>query len=80
MYTCFAFSLPRLYLCMCGLVVKSSWLQIQNPGSWRYQNFLVVGLERGPLSLLSTTDELLQRKRSGSGLEGREYGSRDPSR
>jgi hypothetical protein len=40
----------------------------------------VVGLERGPLSLVSTTEELLQRKISGSGLESREYGRRDPSR
>jgi hypothetical protein len=28
-----------------------------------------VGLERGPLSLVSTTEELLERKRSGSLLE-----------
>jgi hypothetical protein len=28
-----------------------------------------VGLERGPLSLMSTTEELLERTRSGSGLE-----------
>jgi hypothetical protein len=33
-----------------------------------------VGLERGPLSLVSTTEELLGRKSSGSGLEIREYG------
>jgi hypothetical protein len=39
-----------------------------------------VGLERGPLSLVSTIEELLERKRSGSGLEIREYGHRDPSR
>jgi hypothetical protein len=39
-----------------------------------------VGLERGPLSLVSTTEELLDRKSSGSGLEVREYGRRDPSR
>jgi hypothetical protein len=39
-----------------------------------------VGLERGPLSLVSTTEELLERNGSGSGLEIREYGSRDPSR
>jgi hypothetical protein len=38
-----------------------------------------VGLERGPLSLVSTIEELLERK-SGSGLESREYGRRDPSR
>jgi hypothetical protein len=35
-----------------------------------------VGLERGPLSLVSTTEELLERKRSGSGLEIRGYGRR----
>jgi hypothetical protein len=28
----------------------------------------------------STTEELLERKSSGSGLENREYGRRDPSR
>jgi hypothetical protein len=33
-----------------------------------------VGLERGPLSLVSTTEELLGRKNSCSGLERREYG------
>jgi hypothetical protein len=38
-----------------------------------------VGQERGPLSLLSTIEELLGRKSSGSGLESREYGRRDPS-
>jgi hypothetical protein len=39
----------------------------------------VVGLERNPLSLVSTIAELLERKSSGSGLESREYGRRDPS-
>jgi hypothetical protein len=39
-----------------------------------------VGLERGPLSLVSTIEELLGRKRSGSGLENRKYFRRDPSR
>jgi hypothetical protein len=38
----------------------------------------VVGLERGPLSLVSTVDELLGRKSSGSGLENRDYSRRDP--
>jgi hypothetical protein len=38
-----------------------------------------VGLERGPLSLLSTIEELLERKRSCSSLEIREYGRRDSS-
>jgi hypothetical protein len=39
-----------------------------------------VGLERGPLSLDSTIEELLGRKSSGSGLENRDYGRRDPPR
>jgi hypothetical protein len=38
-----------------------------------------VGLERGPLSLVSTIEELLGRKSSGPGPEIREYGRRDPS-
>jgi hypothetical protein len=33
----------------------------------------------GPLSLVSTIEELLERKSSGSGLEIREYGRREPS-
>jgi hypothetical protein len=33
-----------------------------------------VGLERGAFSLVSTIEELLERKSGGSGLEGREYG------
>jgi hypothetical protein len=42
---------------------QSSWLQIRRPGfdSRHYQK-KVVGLERGPLSLVSTTEELLYRK------------------
>jgi hypothetical protein len=39
-----------------------------------------VGLERGPLSLVSTIEELLGRKSSGSGLENLEYDLKDPSR
>jgi hypothetical protein len=39
-----------------------------------------VGLQWDPLSLVSTIEELLERKSSGSGLERREYGRRDPSR
>jgi hypothetical protein len=61
---------------------QSSWLQIQRSGfdSRRYQIFWeVVGLERGPLSLVSTIEELLGRKSSGFGLENREYCYRDPS-
>jgi hypothetical protein len=39
-----------------------------------------VGLERGPFSLVSTIEELLERKSSDFGLESRDYGHRDPSR
>jgi hypothetical protein len=37
-------------------------------------------LEQGSFILVSTTEELFKRKSSGSGLESREYGRRDPSR
>jgi hypothetical protein len=42
---------------------QSSWLQIRRRGfdSRHYQK-QVVGLERGPLSLVSATEELLDRK------------------
>jgi hypothetical protein len=36
-----------------------------------------VGLERAPLSFVSTIEELRGRKRSGSGLENRDYARRD---
>jgi hypothetical protein len=39
-----------------------------------------VGLERVPLSLVSTIEELLERKSSGSGLDKRDYRRRDPAR
>jgi hypothetical protein len=51
-------------------------LQIRGPGFdfWRYQIFWEVAcLERSPLSLVSTTEELLGRNSSGSGLENQEY-------
>jgi hypothetical protein len=56
---------------------QSPWLQMQRSGfdSWHYQIFWeVVGLERGPFSLVSTIEVLLGGKSSGSGLESREYG------
>jgi hypothetical protein len=62
---------------------QSSWLQIQRSGfdSRRYQIFWeAVGLERGPLSFVSTIEELLGRKSWGCSLESREYGRKDPSR
>jgi hypothetical protein len=51
---------------------QSSWLQIQKSGfdSKCYQIFWeVVGQEHGSLSHVSTTEELLERKSTGSGLE-----------
>jgi hypothetical protein len=59
---------------------QSSWLKIQRSGfdSRRYQIFWeVVGLEWDPLSLMSTNEELLERKSSSSGLENREYNHRE---
>jgi hypothetical protein len=38
------------------------------------------GSGKGPLSLVSTTEEPLERKSNGSGIENRDYGRRDPSR
>jgi hypothetical protein len=46
--------------------------------SWLYQIFIeVVGLERGSLNLMSTIEELLGTKSSGSRLEIREYARMD---
>jgi hypothetical protein len=62
---------------------QSSWLQIQRSGyDSRHHQIIweVLGLERDPFSLVSTIEELLEGKGSGSGLESREYGLRDPSR
>jgi hypothetical protein len=62
---------------------QSSWLQTQRSGfdSQLYQIFWeVVGVKRDPLSLVSTMDELLERKRRVSGLENRNYSRRDQSR
>jgi hypothetical protein len=57
---------------------QSSWLQIRRSGFdfQHYQIFWeVVSLERSPLSLVSTTEQLLQRNCSSSSIESREYGS-----
>jgi hypothetical protein len=62
---------------------QNSWLQICRSGfdSRLYQIFWeAVGLERGPLSLVSTIEELLRRNISVSGPENREHGRRDLSR
>jgi hypothetical protein len=59
----------------------SSWLQIQRSGfDSRHHTIFweAVGLERGPLGLVTTPEEVLGRKSSGFGLEIREYGRGDP--
>jgi hypothetical protein len=68
---------------LCGLMVRVPGYRFRDPefDSRRYQIFWeVVGLERDPLILVSTTEEILGRKSSGSGLENREYGLEDPLR
>jgi hypothetical protein len=68
---------------LCCLEIRVPAYRSRGSGfdSRRYQIFReVVGLERGPLSLVSTTEELLETKGSGSDLENREYRPRDPSR
>jgi hypothetical protein len=59
---------------LCGLVVRVLGYRSVGPGFdfRRYQIFWeVVGLERGPLSLVRITEELLEWKISGFGLENR---------
>jgi hypothetical protein len=55
---------------LCGLVVESSWLQIQR-SRVRFPalpDFLICsGSGTGPLSLVRITEELLERKSSDSG-------------
>jgi hypothetical protein len=62
---------------VCGLVVRVPGYKSRGPGSIPGD---VVGLERGPLSLVSTIEELLGRKSSSSGLENRECGRGDSLR
>jgi hypothetical protein len=67
----------------CGLEVRVLGYRSRDSGfdSRRYHIFWkAVGLERGPLSLLSITEELLGGQCSGSGLENQEYGRGDPLR
>jgi hypothetical protein len=81
---CFLWSTNWIYICYVEesrppiwSSGESSCLQIQS--SRLYQIFgEVVGLERGLLSLVSTIEELLGSKSSGSGLESIEYGRGDP--
>jgi hypothetical protein len=68
---------------LCGLVIRVSGYRSRGPGfNYRFYPIFceVLGLERGPLSLLSITEELLGRNSSGCGLENREYGRGVPLR
>jgi hypothetical protein len=65
-----------LWISLCGLVVRVPSYRSKGPGfdSLRYQIFWeVVGLERGPLSLVRITEELLEPKSGDSGLQNRDY-------
>jgi hypothetical protein len=62
---------------LCGLVVRVPGYRFRGSDQIVWE---VVGLERGPLSLVNTTEELLGRKCRGPGLENREYGRRNPLR
>jgi hypothetical protein len=64
---------------LCGLVVRVPGYRYRGPviDSRALQaEKKVVVLERGPISLVSTTKELLGRNSSGSGLENGDYGRR----
>jgi hypothetical protein len=61
----YVFVLPHSrFDCLCGLVVRVLGYRSVGPGSipGTTRKKEVVGLERGPLSLVSTTEELLDRK------------------
>jgi hypothetical protein len=67
---------------LCGLVVWVPGYISRQPrlDSRRYQVLWeIVSLERGPVSLVSTIEEQLERKSSRSGLENRKYDRKDPS-
>jgi hypothetical protein len=67
----------------CGLVVRVSGYRTTGPefDSQRYHIlWVLVGLERGPLSLERISEELLERKISGSGLKTENDGRGKPPR
>jgi hypothetical protein len=66
----------------CDTVVRVPGYRSRGSGfeSRFYRLFRELGLERGPLSLMSTIEEILERKSSDSGIESREYGLGNPLR
>jgi hypothetical protein len=66
---------------LCGLVVRVPGYRSRGPefDSQHYHIFWeVVGLEWGPFSLLSRTEERLGRNSNSSGVENQEYSHKDP--
>jgi hypothetical protein len=64
----------------CGLVVRVPGYRSRGHrfDSWHYQILLRSnGSGTGSTSIVGTIEELLERKRSGSSLESREYGRGD---
>jgi hypothetical protein len=71
---CLLGSLSEIQDRFCGLVVRVPGYKSKGPGfgSRRYQIFWeIVGLERGPLSLMMIIEGLLETKSSDSSLENR---------
>jgi hypothetical protein len=65
---------------LCGLVVRVLGYRSGGPGSIPgTTRKKIMGLERGPLSLVSTTEELLDRKVAAPVQKTEKYGQRDPS-
>jgi hypothetical protein len=74
LFILFYYILFYIYDRLCGLVVRVPGYRYWGPGfnSRRYKIFWeIVGLERGPLSLVRIIGELLEWKSSGSGQENR---------
>jgi hypothetical protein len=67
----------------CGPVLRASGYKSRGPcsfpGATRFSE-KSMGLERGPLNLVSKIQELFRRKSSGFSLESPEYCRKDPSR
>jgi hypothetical protein len=65
---------------LSGLVVRVPGYRSRGPGfdSPRYIFWEILSLERGPLSLVSTIEDLLEINNSGSGVENQEYGRGEP--
>jgi hypothetical protein len=65
-FSVFCIVMLRKYDCLCGIVVRVPGYRSRGPGSIPGTNNFS---ERGPLSFVSTIEELFERKSSGCGLE-----------